>query len=188
MCQGTTEPQPEKVKQARRRRCKIKQAQRCRGTGQMAAGGLTTISKGGDFSALRIRANPETLASVQESNNQTAIMGFQWSKENRGTAIRGLRRRKEKLWRGNWRIAPAKRKIAAQQSGDNAGQKKNLRRGNWVIVPLAADGRAMNGGQDWPGGMAANGQSAIKIEIPRLGQHIVAAIGQAQWQQMATAL
>ncbi len=39
---------------------KTKSKQKYTGTGQAAAGGLTTISKGGDFASLRIRANPET--------------------------------------------------------------------------------------------------------------------------------
>ncbi len=38
---------------------------------------------------------------------------------------------------------------------------------------------ATNGGQNWPGPMAANGLSAIKLEFPKAGQQMVAGIGQA---------
>ncbi len=64
------------------------------------------------------------MASAQESNNQMAI----W----------GSRRPTEKMWHGNRPVTPAKRKIAARQSTDRAGQKNKSRRGNRGITPASS--------------------------------------------------
>jgi hypothetical protein len=112
-----------------------------------------------------VSARWQQMASAQESNNQMAIGGSRrptekiaarqstghtgqkkklrhsnrriarWQKENHGVAIGVSRWPKEKMQRGNWWIAPAKRKIMAWQLIDGAGQKEKSQRGNRWIAP-----------------------------------------------------